>query len=49
MGLLLGLLAGITLYGWWVSVPVMAGAKPLYEPMLEYYELHRWEQTSVKS
>ena len=24
------------------------GAKPLSEPMLEYYELDTWEQISVK-
>ena len=25
------------------------GAKPLSEPMLEYYQLDPWKQTSVKS
>ena len=28
--------------------PVCFGAKPLYEPMLEYCQLDLWEQFSVK-
>ena len=27
----------------------LVGAKPLFEPMLEYSQLHHWEQNSVKS